>query len=237
MRRSAESEPSAVSLCLELPAQHQRTWKHGSVTDARGDLPRPVWVPMTPWSTASLFANADFPWWIAGGFAIELAVGEPFRIHGDLDVLVLRRDQRRATELLAGWDLYMADPPGQGTLRPWYRGVELPDRVHDVWCRRSAEAPWSLQLMFDESDGDTWVSRRDQRVRRQIDLLGQVSPDGIPFLAPEVQLYYKAKSVREKDRLDFERVHPLLSDAQRAWLVEALELVHPGHEWIGRLTR
>ncbi|MFF9097395.1 nucleotidyltransferase domain-containing protein [Streptomyces sp. NPDC014802] len=32
-----------------------------------------------------MFAGADFPWWIAGGYAIELAVGRELRPHGDLE--------------------------------------------------------------------------------------------------------------------------------------------------------
>lgn len=59
------------------------------------------WVPEHPDGVAALFAQADFPWWIAGGYAIELAVGRELRPHGDLDVLVLRRDQARVHALLA----------------------------------------------------------------------------------------------------------------------------------------
>ncbi|MFE3071090.1 nucleotidyltransferase domain-containing protein [Streptomyces sp. NPDC059247] len=36
----------------------------------------------------TIFAEADFPRWIAGGYAIELAVGRELRAHGDLDILV-----------------------------------------------------------------------------------------------------------------------------------------------------
>ncbi|MFE7750660.1 nucleotidyltransferase domain-containing protein [Streptomyces sp. NPDC057428] len=59
------------------------------------------WVPDRPEDVASVFAEADFPWWIAGGYAIELAVGRELRAHGDLDVVVLWRDQALVRELLA----------------------------------------------------------------------------------------------------------------------------------------
>ena len=49
---------------------------------------------------AGLFA--DVPWWcVAGGHAVELAVGRPLRPHSDIDVLLLRRDQLAAQHALA----------------------------------------------------------------------------------------------------------------------------------------
>ncbi|WP_418909921.1 nucleotidyltransferase domain-containing protein [Kitasatospora phosalacinea] len=195
------------------------------------------WAPLAPHEVARLLAGADFPWWIASGYAIELAVGEPYREHGDLDVLVLHRDQQEVRRFFDGWDLFMADPPGAGLLRPWPPGEILPARVHDVWCRRAPDEPWSIQLMFDEADGEEWVSRRDARVRRPLAQLGRVTSAGVAYLSPEVQLFYKAKNVREKDQLDFDRMLPRLDADQRAWLMGALKLVLPGHAWLGRLRQ
>uniref|UniRef100_A0AB33JUW1 Uncharacterized protein n=1 Tax=Kitasatospora sp. CMC57 TaxID=3231513 RepID=A0AB33JUW1_9ACTN len=62
-----------------------------------------------------------------------------------------------------------------------------------------------------------------------------MSSTGIPYLTPDVQLFYKAKNIREKDQLDFDRVLPHLDVGQRAWLAGALELVFPGHVWLSRL--
>ena len=61
------------------------------------------WEPLSPAEVAGLFA--DVPWWcVAGGHAIELAVGRPLRPHSDIDVLLLRRDQLAAQHALAGWE-------------------------------------------------------------------------------------------------------------------------------------
>ncbi|MFG2812773.1 nucleotidyltransferase domain-containing protein [Streptomyces sp. NPDC048410] len=184
---------------------------------------------------ATIFVKAGFPWWIAGGYAIELAVGRELRPHGDLDVLVLRRDQARVRDLLADWDLHVADPPGRGQLRPWRAEEVLQAPLHDIWCRRKPEAPWSLQLMLDEADGTQWVSRRTPKIRLPIDRLGRTSKSGIPYLAPEVQLFYKAKATRDKDEVDFEATLPLLGVSQRVWLADAIQVVAPGHPWLRRL--
>ena len=184
-------------------------------------LPR-HWEPASLSEVAELFAGYRYPWWVAGGIAIELAVGRSFREHGDIDVVVLRKDQLEVQRLLDGWELWAADPPG--TLRPWRDGEVLPEDVHDVWCRPADQGPWRLQIMIDESDGDMWVSRRDPEVRRP---LREVVRHGtVPYLAPEVQLYFKAAR-RPKDQLDFEMVWPLLDDEQRRWLYRVLPAEHP----------
>jgi hypothetical protein len=41
--------------------------------------------------------------------------------------------------------------------------------------------------MIDESSDGDWVSRRNPRIRRPIAGIGHTSPDGIPYLAPEIQ--------------------------------------------------
>lgn len=192
---------------------------------------------MLPWEPASraevirLFSVLDVPWWLAGGHAIELAAGRELRAHGDIDVLLLRRDQLAVQEALAGWQWWAADPPG--TLRPWAPQETLPAGVHDIWCRPDDRA-WRIQVMLDESDGEDWVSRRNSRLRRPIAELGRVSVDGIPYLAPDVQLFYKAQQPRAKDRTDFAAALPLLSAAERAWLANAIKDTY-GSTRLGKL--
>jgi hypothetical protein len=171
-------------------------------------------------------------WWIAGGHAIEAFVRCTFRAHGDVDVGIFREDQLRVRAALADWDVHCADPPG--SLRSWPIGETLPPAVHDVWLRERSAAPWRFQLMLNERDGADWVSRRDPRTRVPIASLC-FERDGIPYLAPEVQLLFKAKDAREKDEHDFARARPLLSGAQLAWLRERLAAEQPGHPWLVRL--
>lgn len=196
-----------------------------------------AWGPWEPSSLAdvtALFVGLPALWWIAGGHAIELACRRPIREHTDIDVLLLRRDQLAVQELLADWEWWAADPPG--TLRRWERGEVLPVGVHDIWCRPASDQPWRLQLMLGEADGEDWVSRRDLTIRRRLVDIGIVSEDGIPYLSPEIQLYYKAQGHRPKDELDFEAVLPHLNHTQRQWLDAALtETFDPGHPWRPRL--
>lgn len=191
------------------------------------------WEPASPAEAAAIFAALPGPWWIAGGHAIELAVGRPVRAHGDIDVLVLRKDHLHVQAALRQWEWWAADPPG--TLRPWPPGERLPPAVHDIWCRPGPGRPWRIQVMLDESDGGDWVSRRDPRICRPLAGIGQASRDGIPYLAPEIQLFYKARNVRPRDETDFTAALPVLTEAGREWLGDALALAYGAHPWRDRL--
>ena len=194
-----------------------------------------VETPWGPWEAASLsdvatiFSRADVPWWIAGGYAIELAVGHAFREHEDIDVLLLRRDQLAVQEVLPSWEWWAADPPG--TLRPWKRGEILTADVIDIWCRPGPSGPWQIQVMLDEADGREWVSRRTSRVRRPVDQLGAMSADGVPYLLPEVQLFYKAAQPRPKDEQDFSEALAVMNGQQRQWLGSAIAQAYGSRPW------
>jgi hypothetical protein len=149
---------------------------------------RSVVPPLGPWEpaqsaeVAGLLSAMPGPWWIAGGYAIELAARQPVRDHGDIDVMVLRQDQIHVQDALHGWEWWAGDPPG--TLRPWQPGEHLRAGVHDVWCRPGPGAPWRIQVMIEESDDGDWVSRRDPGIRRPLAGIGRITSDGIRYLAP-----------------------------------------------------
>lgn len=191
------------------------------------------WMPLSLDDVMALFRDASFLWWIAGGWCIDLFVGRQTRPHADTDVQLLRRDSLAVQDLLRGWEVYAADPPG--TLRTWEYGEALERDIHDIWCRRSGPAPWALQLNLVDTDGDTWLYRRDQRIRRPLSEIGLRDAAGRPYLAPEIQLLYKAKGLRPKDWADFLVAAPLLPATGKRWLREALGVAHPRHPWLEHL--
>ncbi|HEY2552614.1 MAG TPA: amino acid transporter [Streptosporangiaceae bacterium] len=201
---------------------------------ARTQTPWGPWEPLSLDRVATIFSAAGVPWWIAGGYAIELAVGRPFREHEDIDVLLLRPDQLAVQDVLPSWQWHAADPPG--VLRPWQRGELLPAHVHDIWCRPGPAEPWQVQVMLDEADGARWVSRHSAALRRSASQIGAVSADGVPYLRPEIQLFYKAHKRRPKDELDFTAVIGVLDDDQRRWLSAAISLAYGPHPWLERIA-
>ena len=69
------------------------------------------WTPLTVEEVDHLFSEASFPVWIAGGMALELALGQAIReSHSDINVFLLRRDHLQVREFLADWGCWAADP-------------------------------------------------------------------------------------------------------------------------------
>lgn len=186
------------------------------------------WSPLSVADADARFAAFDGSWWVAGGVAIDLFVGRRTRPHGDLDVEVLARDQEGLHEVFVGWDLAVAH---DGRLRQWEPGEQLVPGRGSLWCRPRRDRPWALQVLFaDAADGE-WVFRRDPRIRRPLPEVIHRATDGVPYVAPEIQLLFKAKAVRPIDQADFDVARPLMNLRAHEWLAAALGIVHPDHPW------
>ena len=196
-----------------------------------------------PWNPLSVAEAADrfsvFPgrWWIAGGWAIDLFVGRQTRAHADIDVLILRGDQRHLFDTLAGWGIHAAVK--HEVLQLWPAGQPFPPEVHDIWCRPTGASPWALQLMLMDTDAESWVFRRDRQIGGLVADLWR-ERNGIPYLAPEVQLLFKlafkSENPRPRDQADLVTALPAMSAGQIRWLLDALCFHDPGNRWIPELS-
>jgi hypothetical protein len=172
------------------------------------------------------------PWWIAGGWALEMSRGTVTRPHSDLDVGVLRRDISTVLDRLSGWEIFEAK---RGRLTRLAAGALPGLDVYSLWARPTSDDLWAIELMLSEADGDMLVYRRDPRIRRSLATAICQSADRICYLAPEFQLLYKSSATRDRDNADFAQTWPLLSGDARQWLCNALALAAPGHRWIESL--
>jgi hypothetical protein len=205
------------------------------------------WSPLSVDAIAELFRPMPVRWWIAGGWALDLFLGEVTREHGDIDVLILQGDQLVVQKSLRDdWELFKTHQPTPPHLAPWPDGEFLEPPVTDIWVRRPGSPAWSFQLMLMKTDGEDWVYRRLHSIRGPIAELGLCTEDGVPYLRPEIQLLYKAgsslaksdKSYRDKNFRDLERVLPALSAEQGEWLLSRLRMQYPdGHDWLGHIER
>jgi hypothetical protein len=186
------------------------------------------WKPVSLPAVGALLAPARFPWWLSGGYALELFAGRQMRPHGDIDVSIFRRDAPMLRLLLEGWDLQVAH---EGVLAPWITAT-LEHPAASVWCRAIPTGPWLLQVMFDEGNPSEWVCHRHPDIRLPLDRATSRSPDGVAYLRPELQLLLKAKDSRPKDDADFATVFPLLMPDRAAWLLGAIGRWYPRHRWL-----
>ena len=218
--------PAVPGRAAERASEQRRSAMTGEQLDR--------WAPLSIPQLTHILAAARFPWWVAGGQALDLFLGTTTRHHEDLDVEIFRRDQHQIQGLLAslGWDLHLA---ASGHLRPWNQGESLTAGATSVWCRPAPEEPWCLQLLLAESDNHHWVFRRNPAIVQPVEAIGRRTAEGVPYLTPMIQLLFKAKNPRPKDIADFHAVLAALPGADRTWLTSALTFTHPGHPWLARL--
>lgn len=198
-------------------------------------MPEPYrWDALSPEGVRTLFDGFGAPWWIAGGWAIDLFLGRQTREHGDIDLAVLRSDQPRLQRHLRDWDVNVAH---DGALTPWADGDWLVAPRWQFWVRRNADAAWAFEVFLEDSRDGEWRFRRDQSIALPLERFGAATAEGIPIIAPEIALLYKAARApeNERNRRDFAAAAPALDAAARAWLRDALAALYPGHEWIEQL--
>jgi hypothetical protein len=187
-----------------------------------------AWDAWHPRALAQRLAGVTFPWCVAGGWAIDLFLGEQTREHGDLEIALPHDSFEQLGPLLPELDFYV--PQGQGTLAPMSPAT-LAGESHQTWGFERDAGVWRVDVFREPHDGDTWVCRRDPTIRLPY---SQVIMGGdVPYLAPELALFFKAKwSELDKNQADFAAALPRLSESQRAWLHDAL----PDHEWRRQLS-
>ena len=196
--------------------------------------PLEAWLPWTPAEAARVLQGCGAPWCVVGGWAIDLAIGRQTREHADLEIATPRAafPQIRAHLEARGLALHEA---GDGEVRRLAAG-ETPDPgKHQNWVVDPGPNVWRMDVMLEPGDGGAWVFRRDERIRAPDHFM--VQRGAVPHLKAHGALLFKAKAQRPKDEADFASASPLLTEPERAWLVEALSVAHPGHAWIAELSR
>ena len=204
------------------------------VFNAKKEELRP-WSPLTLKQTLELLRDFKSSWWIGGGYAIENFVGEQYRKHDDVDIVILRQDLEKLKSYLSKWDLYPSDPPG--TLTPWKKDYFPSNKVHDIWARKDNESDWAFQLMVNDATDENFCYKRDHSILFNIKEHTRLGKYGIRYLSPELQLLYKGKRIRDKDQVDFDKALPLLNRTQKNWLSENLKRCYSQeHPWLQKLS-
>lgn len=190
------------------------------------------WEPVAIEELPTLLGDFDAPWWIAGGWALDLFIGRVTRAHNDVEIAVFRDDVETLRRALGGWELFIAE---SGTFTQWRDHAALPKTAHELWCRERGRAAWQLEVLVEERLGDRWSYRRSPDIGVRASDLGRTSGGGLPYIRPEIQLLYKSKDTRPVDETDFLTVLPHLDPAQKAFLAAALWTTSPGHRWLDRI--
>ena len=190
-------------------------------------------------AAAAFMREFPHPWWIAGGWAIDLFVGHVTREHGDIEIGSFWDTQ---LDLRRKFDWAECEFARDGVWYDWELDKELDAGVFQVraW---NFDFPYDgeIQFFFDgHTPDDRWVFRRRSSITLPADQVTFACDRALGlaelrFLAPEIQLLYKAKYDTPKQEHDFLVAAPMIPLPRRAWLKDALADAYPGHAWITRL--
>jgi hypothetical protein len=198
--------------------------------------PEEAWsMAWTPGEAARALEGVSAPWAVAGGWALDLWLGSQTREHEDLEIAVPTAFFGEIRDRLEGLGLKFFDIV-DGEVLALAAGATLHPRMHQTWVMDPEAHGWRMDIFREPGDAQTWIYRRTGELSAPRAWASGRTPGGIPFVAPQVVLLFKAKAQREKDEADFAKVAPRLSADARAWLADALQVIHPGHAWIDRLS-
>lgn len=205
-------------------------------TDADGEpmAEDPPWAPWTPAEVTQRLRGVATRWYVVAGWAIDLYLGAQTRHHDDIEIGVPAKGFAAVRTALASFGCDVVGSTDGGGSRRWPLDSPAFDEHFQTWFRDPA-GTYHLDVFRDPHEGDTWCCRRRLSIRRAYDDVVLVTDDGIPYMAPEIVLLFKAKPNRPKDRADLAAVRPHLSETQVAWLHASLAIVHPHHAWLTEL--
>jgi hypothetical protein len=203
----------------------------------------PVWESWHPAQLATLLREVTAPWYVAAGWALDLFRGQQTREHEDLEMGLPDTPEAfgQVRQALHSFDIEVAGGPPPGSL--WPVDSSAFALMHQTWVSEvrqpGADIPlqriYRVDIFREPQRNGRWVCRRDETITLPYDQIIRRDESGIPYLATQIVLLFKAKAARPKDQADLARTLPLLAPEDRAWLATTLSRVHPGHEWLTQL--
>lgn len=180
-----------------------------------------------------LMKNYDKFWCIAGGWVIDLYLGNETREHLDIEIAVLRSEQGYIKEYFANFSIEMIDANSNFEKRLW-SGEYLNLPIHELTVGGVIQNE-ELEILLNENKDEQWCFRRNLNIMMPLRIAKIIADNGIPILNPVICLLFKSKNPREKDEIDFRNVTEKLEDHQRKWLKDAIMLMDKEHKWLSEI--
>jgi Aminoglycoside-2''-adenylyltransferase len=188
----------------------------------------------TPDQVTEALDGLAAPWAVAGGWALDLWLGKQTREHEDIEITVPALFFPEVQARLEARGQLFSNVNGEVVaLQP---GEARGPEGFQTWVTDPAAQAWILDIFREPGDAETWIYRRTGELSAPRTWASGRTAAGIPYVAPQVVLLFKAKPMRDKDLADFARIAPMLPPDDRAWLAASLSLIQPGHPWIERLA-
>lgn len=179
-----------------------------------------------------IMSNSNFPWYIAGGWSIDLAIGRKTREHEDIDLVVFREYIQDVLEYFKDWEIGVVIP-GEHRLE---KVTDKAQVLQPQYCLHIKNDTDFVEVLFTDKMNDQVIYRRDLTITLSLENFIKTDPLGRTYITPEWQLLFKSKSPRERDEQDFISAVPFLGNDQKSWLKKALIKTNASPQWIDLLS-
>jgi len=170
----------------------------------------------------SIMDKFGFPWFIAGGWAIELFLGKETRVHSGIEIGIYRKHQMHLYRYFESSKKYYVNNKsriGKHDKKEWHKEyLQLP--IHEIYIENKGI---ELEVLLNERDEDNWIYRRDQEIKLGDRKAVLFTEERIPYLCPEAVLLFKTKELRDKDCQDIENASKKMNVDQIEWLIENIK--------------
>lgn len=170
----------------------------------------------------SIMDKFGYPWFIAGGWAIDLFLNRETRIHENIEIGIYRKHQMKLYRYFGKNKKYYMNNKsriGKHEKHEWNKEyLQLP--IHELYVEY---AGMEIKLLLNEKDENSWVYRRNKEIKLDEKKVILLTGKGIPYLCPEVVLLYKTKEMRDKDRDDILNASGKMSESQIKWFIDSIE--------------
>ena len=195
-------------------------------------LAEDAWDSWRPDELAQSLQGSGITWYVTGGWALDLFLGQQTRDHTDLEFATLPSDIPEARKALSELEFFAARNGGLSFLE---RDAYVPDDIWQLWGADFKSQVWRVDMMIERGTKDRWVYKRNNAISQPRDQAIYLNDHGIPFLAPANVLLFKAKQTRDKDVQDFDRVLPHLRPHEKVLLRRWIVSEHRAHPWLAQL--
>jgi hypothetical protein len=195
------------------------------------------------------------PWYVCGGYGIDLYLGTLTRDHKDIDISVSFNDSISVIKYLSDLGYRILAPIGEGRLVDVEYALEHQLYFDNIWCMkgpypyikeikvdgvykylemedRIQESLDFIEVLFNDIDNE-FKYLKNPLITRSLEQLN-IEREDVLVLAPEILLLFKSRSARNKAyRADFDHCMKVMKSASKTWLLESIEIENPdGHPWI-----
>ena len=194
-------------------------------------------------------------WAVCGGYALDLFLDRTFRVHGDIDLCVFEPDRDAIVHsmLRNNWRVY--EFRGQGKVRPLddtssgdagrnlmcvtddcelvkFYPCEEEGLLYHQFFHTGIRRFNYVEFLFNTATETHFIFNKTAGIERERSEAIRFR-QGIPYLAPEIVLLYKASQADKPEyRDDFEQTYPSMNSESREWFFRSLEKLYPdGHRW------